>query len=450
MKEARFPEEFLWGTATAAYQIEGAVHEDGRGESIWDRFSHTPGRTFLGHTGDRACDHYHRYRGDVALMRELGLRSYRFSIAWPRVLPSGKGPVNEAGLDFYERLVDELLAAGIVPMTTLYHWDLPQALQDRGGWQSRDTPRYFADYAEVVFRRLADRVKLWITHNEPWVAAFLGHATGEHAPGITDERAAVQVSHHLLLSHAEALRAFEEHRSSGGSIGITLVLFPCHPASDRQGDQEAARAADGHFNRWFLDPVLTGNYPVDMTERYARLGRAPEIRPEDAESIRRGSVDFLGINYYFRRILRAPRSRDRLFEEVPPEGRDTRFTAMGWEIYPEGLYETLLRVHREYRSLPLYVTENGAAFEDRVGDEGRVEDEDRVRFLREHFGQAARAMAEGVDLRGYQVWSLYDNFEWAYGFDRRFGIVRVDFETLARTWKRSALWYRKVIAGNGF
>jgi beta-glucosidase len=260
----------------------------------------------------------------------------------------------------------------------------------------------------------------------------------------------VQVSHHLLLSHAEAVRAFEEHRSGGGSIGITLVLFPCHPASERGEDREAARTADGHYNRWFLDPVLTGDYPADMVEHYARLGRAPEIRPEDAEAIRRASIDFLGVNYYYRWIVRAPRSQERLFEVVPPEGRDTRFTAMGWEIYPEGLYETLIRVRGDYRNLPLYVTENGAAFDDRPGEDGWVEDGQRIEFLREHFAQAARAIADGVDLRGYQVWSLFDNFEWAYGYEKRFGVVRIDFESQARIWKKSARWYRDVIAGSDF
>ena len=449
MAIARFPPSFLWGTATAAYQIEGAVHEDGRGESIWDRFSHTPGKTFQGQTGDVACDHYHRYRQDVALMRELGLRSYRFSIAWPRVMPLGTGRVNPAGLDFYESLVDELLGAGIVPMTTLYHWDLPQGLQDRGGWQNRDTARYFADYAGAVFQRLADRVKLWITHNEPWVSAFVGHSSGEHAPGLTDERAAVQVSHHLLVSHAEALRVFDEYRGDEGKIGITLVQFPCHPVSERAEDQEAARRADGHYNRWFLDPVLTGAYPPDMLELYDRLGRGPEIHPDDQEAMRQGTVDFLGLNYYYRWLVRASRSEPDWFEIAKPAAPDTRFTEMGWEVYPEGLYETLLRVHTEYRPLPLYVTENGAAYADREVQDGRIRDDERVEYLRQHFLQAHRAMSAGVDLRGYQVWSLYDNFEWAFGYDKRFGIAAVDFRTQARSWKHSALWYRQVIAENG-
>ncbi|MBN2338664.1 MAG: beta-glucosidase [Acidobacteria bacterium] len=450
MAPARFPESFLWGAATAAYQIEGAVSEDGRGESIWDRFSHTPGKTFQGQTGDVACDHYHRYREDVALMRDLGLRSYRFSVAWPRVMPQGSGRVNSPGLDFYERLVDELLDARIVPVATLYHWDLPQPLQDGGGWQNRDTARYFADYAETVFRRLADRVALWITHNEPWVASFVGHATGEHAPGLRDDRAAVQVSHHLLLSHAEAVRVFADYRGSGGAIGITLIQYPCHSYTDRAEDREAARLADGHFNRWFLDPVLTGSYPQDMIEQYDRLGWGPEIRAEDAESIRRASIDFLGVNYYFRRLIRAPGSTARLFETVEPQADAPGLTAMGWEIHPEGLYEALIRIHREYPRVPLYVTENGAAFEDRPDSDGRIRDQERVEYLRGHFLQAHRAMAEGVDLRGYQVWSLYDNFEWAYGYAKRFGIVHVDFHTQDRSWKQSAEWYREVIAGNGF
>ncbi len=445
MKLAQFPDDFLWGAATASYQIEGAAKEGGRGESIWDRFSHTPGKTRNGETGDVACDHYHRFSDDIALMSELGLRSYRFSVAWPRVLPQGKGSPNQAGLDFYQRLIDELLARNIQPMVTLYHWDLPQAMQDRGGWANRDTADYFADYAALLFYRVADRVRLWITHNEPWVTAYVGHAQGRHAPGAKDFPTAVQVTHHLLLSHAKAVQIYREVQPPQGKIGIALNLAPTYSQSDSTPDEQAARVADGFQNRWFLDPVLKGSYPRDMLEVYAGRYEAPAIQPADMALLAQNKIDFLGVNYYFRLVVRAPQ-KDDFFEETKPV--DASLTDMGWEIFPEGLYRLLVRLDTDYGHLPIYITENGAAFKDRTITDGIIDDAQRVEFIENHLRQAWRAIRDGVDLRGYFLWSLMDNFEWSYGYSKRFGIVHVDYETQRRTWKRSAHWYRHVIADN--
>jgi beta-glucosidase len=443
-----FPPDFLWGAATSAYQIEGSVDADQRGETIWDRFCRAPGNVAGGHTGRTACDHYRRYRQDVALMRQLGLKSYRFSVAWARVFPEGTGRLNPAGLDFYERLVDELAAAGIEPMATLYHWDLPQALQDRGGWLERDTASRFAEYAAVVFRRLGDRVRLWITHNEPWVAAYLGHHTGEHAPGVRDLSQAVQAAHHLLVSHALAVKAF---RALGGTgrIGISLNLSPMSPASTHPKDLRAARLADAFHNRWFLDLVFRARYPEDLQEVFRRRRLAPRTDQRDFEELAAAPVDFLGVNYYCRTVVRRPRRRAELFSTVRPAYPGVCFTQMGWEIWPEGLYELLTRLHREYGQPALFVTENGAAFPDAAGPGGAIDDADRISFLRGHFRAAGRALAEGARLQGYQVWSLLDNFEWAHGYDKRFGLVHVDYATLERTPKASALWYRGVIERGG-
>ena len=440
-----FPEGFVWGAATASYQIEGGYAEDGKGESIWDRFCRTPGKVLNGDTGDVACDHYHRYREDVALMREIGLKGYRFSVAWTRIVPEGRGALNPAGLDFYDRLVDGLLDAGIQPFVTLYHWDLPQALQDRGGWANRDTVYAFQDYAAAVGRRLGDRVMHWITHNEPWVVAFLGHESGIHAPGITDLSTAVQVSHHLLLSHGEALCALREHGSEQTQVGITLNLSPVHPASEREEDRAAAQRFDGYLNRWFLDPVFRGTYPEDMAAWYG--DRSPVVQEGDLETIS-AKVDFLGVNYYTRSVMAAdPEGGFLQVRGVKPE--EPEYTEMDWEIYPEGLYELLKRVHQEYGISLLYVTENGAAFADEVGPDGQVEDPRRVAYLHDHFVQAHRALQEGVPLAGYFVWSLMDNFEWAFGYSKRFGITYVDYPTQGRILKRSGRWYGEVIRANG-
>jgi beta-glucosidase len=445
-----FPPGFLWGAATSAYQIEGAVAEDGRGESIWDRFSHTPGAIRDGTSGDEACDHYHRWRQDVDLMAGIGLNAYRFSIAWPRVVPDGAGAVNQRGIDFYSRLVDGLLDRGIAPMATLYHWDLPQALQDRaGGWASRETAERFGEYATAVFRALGDRVGHWVTLNEPWVSAFLGHHRGVHAPGARDLAVAVRASHHLLVGHANALVAY---RSLGlaGHIGITLDLQVSTPATDSPADHAAAVLADGATNRWFLDPLLRGTYPADIIELYAAHG-APlgdDVQPGDLARIS-GKVDFLGVNYYFRRFVRASSEGLGWTEDLGPTSEQGGPTEMGWNIDPDGLAEQLGRLRADYPPLPIHVTENGIALPDQPDGNGVVHDPARIDYLEAHIRAAERAMDAGTDLRGYFVWSLLDNFEWSYGYRPRFGLVHVDYATHRRTPKSSAGWYGEVIRANG-
>jgi beta-glucosidase len=443
--EVRFPDGFLWGAATAAYQIEGAWDEGGKGASIWDTFSHTPGRTRDGDTGDVACDHYHRFSEDVAVMRELGLPAYRFSVSWPRVLPEGRGPVNRAGLDFYSRLVDALLEAGIAPALTLYHRDLPQALQDRGGWRSRETADAFAEYAEVVSRVLSDRVDLWITLNEPWAVAFEGHATGELAPGLRDPKLAVQVAHNLLLSHGLAVPVL---RANGArKVGITINAWPVAPASETPEDVAAAERSYARDVSWFLDPLYGRGYPAEILSIYERLGWAPKVRDGDMNVIG-APTDFLGLNYYSHVVVRHDAGAAPFqIVEVPQAGEHT---AMGWPIDPGGLCDLLTRIQADLRPAEVYLTGNGAAFADEVGEDGRVHDERRVSYLREHFRAAARAIGSGVPLKGYFVWSLLDNFEWAEGYSKRFGIVRVDYETQQRTIKDSGYFLRDVIAANGF
>jgi len=441
----QFPADFVWGAATASYQIEGAWDEDGKGPSIWDVFCRVPGAIQNGDTGNVACDHYHRWREDVGLMRELGLRAYRFSISWPRVLPEGRGRVTPAGLDFYDRLVDALLDAGIQPFVTLYHWDLPQALQDAGGWPWRDVTQYFAHYADLVSRRLGDRVSHWITLNEPWVAAYAGYGNGVHAPGIQNPLAAIQATHHLLLAHGKAVPVLRENGTDETRVGITLNLSPVHPASGSTEDEAAAQRFDGFLNRWFLDPLFRGRYPEDMMET---LGMALPDFPEEDYGIISVPLDFLGVNNYTRNVIaNDPDSLVVETREVKPDGRP--YTEMGWEVYPEGLYEVLTRVQRDYGPPLLYITENGAAFADSVGPDGCVHDRDRVEFLREYIAQAHQAIQEGVPLAGYFAWSLMDNFEWAYGYSKRFGLVYVDFDTQERIIKDSGDWYREVIAQNG-
>lgn len=442
-----FPKDFLWGVATASYQIEGAVDAGGRGPSIWDTFSHTPGKVENGETGDVACDHYHRYAEDVDLMAELGIKAYRFSMAWPRLFPDGAGQLNRKGLDFYQRLVDRLLERDITPAITLYHWDLPQALQDRGGWANRDTVERFADYAEAAFRALGDRVPMWITHNEPWVAAFLGNLLGIHAPGLTDLQTALDVSHHLLLSHG---RAVERYHSLGldGKIGITLSLSATYPKTDTDADREVARGSDGYTNRWFLDPVLKARYPEDMVERFTRAGAHPLAAVREGDlAVTSAPTDFLGVNYYSRRIITAS---DEEFgwavQQHAEPGMHT--TGVGWEVFPEGLYDLLTNLHEIYPGTPFYITENGMALDDRIGPDGAVDDPRRIDYLRGHFAAAQRAIEAGVDLRGYFVWSFMDNFEWAMSYRPRFGLVYVDYPTQRRIPKSSARWYSRVIGAN--
>ena len=439
-----FTDDFVWGTATSAYQIEGGVSEEGRGPSIWDTFCRSEGHVFQGHTSDDACDHYHRYAEDVELMRGLGLHAYRFSIAWPRVLPEGRGQVNQEGLDFYDRLVDALLAAGIQPFATLYHWDLPQALQDTGGWANRDTVGDFCEYADVVSRRLGDRVKNWTTHNEPWVVAVLGHAMGIHAPGLKDMALALQVSHYLLLSHGESVPILRGN-GAGIRVGITLNLAPVEPASRTEADMAAAQRKDGFLNRWFLDPLYKGAYPEDMLAFYGES--APSVQPGDMPRIA-APLDFLGVNYYTRSVVQDdPGSPMVGTRQITPDGAEV--TEMGWEVYPQGLYALLVRLHTDYSPSAIYITENGAAFPDEVTPDGRVFDPRRIAYLDGHLRHAHRAIEDGVPLKGYFAWSLMDNFEWAHGYSKRFGLVYITYATQQRIVKESGHWYRQVIERNG-
>ncbi|MEU1306758.1 GH1 family beta-glucosidase [Streptomyces shenzhenensis] len=436
---AALPHDFLWGTATSAYQIEGAVAEDGRTPSIWDTFSHTPGRIDHGDHGDVACDHYHRWREDIDLMRRLGTNAYRLSVAWPRVLPGGDGPVNPEGLAFYDQLVDGLLEAGITPSVTLYHWDLPQVLQDRGGWPERDTAEHFAAYAQAVAARLGDRVHHWATLNEPSCSAWIGHLEGTMAPGLTDLTAAVRASYHLLLGHGLAVQALRA-AAPDAEIGIVNNLSTVHPAGDRPEDEAAARRHDGHVNRWWLDPVHGRGFPADMREVYGV--DLPE-RPGDLETIA-APLDWLGLNYYFPAQVTddpagpAPHARSVRRPGVPRTGMD-------WEIDASGIETLLLRLTHEYGARRIYVTENGCAYPDVIRPDGTVDDPERQDYLVEHLAACASAARKGAPLAGYFAWSLLDNFEWAYGYDKRFGLVHVDYRTQQRTIKNTGHRYTDII-----
>ena len=450
MASIELPSGFLWGAATSSYQIEGAVDVDGRGPSIWDTFCHTPGKVVNGDTGDVACDHYRRLDDDLDMIGALGLQAYRFSIAWPRVLPDGTGAVNQLGLDFYDRLVDGLLARGITPFATLYHWDLPQALQDQGGWEHRDTVEAFVDYAAAVAGRLGDRVLHWITHNEPWVVSFLGNLEGVHAPGKTDLAAALAVSHHVLLSHGRAVPVIRA-ASPGSQVGITVNLGLGRARTDSPADLDAVRALDGYANRWFLDPLYGRGFPADMVQQFGDA--MPVVTDADLDDIAT-PTDFLGINSYNPSVVQpSTDATNRLgftpltTEELVAAGYS--LTAMGWPIVPEAFGQLLTRVARDYEVPAIYITENGAAFDDDLVD-GQVDDLQRIDYLRTHLAALRVALDEGAPVRGYFAWSLMDNFEWAYGYDKRFGIVHVDYDTLTRTPKASALWLRDTIAANAF
>ncbi|ACL38401.1 beta-galactosidase [Pseudarthrobacter chlorophenolicus A6] len=467
-----FPEDFLWGTATAAYQIEGAAHAEGRGDSIWDVFARLPGAVADGHNGDMACDHYRRYRQDVALMGRLNMKAYRFSTSWARCMPDGVTP-NPDGIAFYSRLVDELLAAGITPWLTLYHWDLPQALEDNGGWANRDTAYRFADYAALMHSVLGDRVRIWTTLNEPWCSAFLGYAAGIHAPGRQEPRAALAAAHHLLLGHGLAAAELRR-RDTEASLGITLNLTVSDPRDPgSESDRDAARRIDGQFNRIFLDPLFRGEYPADVLADVAHLGMADLVQDGDLELIAT-PLDLLGVNYYHGESLTKDLAGAQ--EQAAPEttsvpGQATRavaspfvaadgarsvrrglpVTGMGWEVQPEGLRRLLNRLHTEYTGpagIPIYITENGAAYDDVPDATGFVDDQDRLGFFAAHLDAVHRAIADGVDVRGYLAWSLLDNFEWSFGYHQRFGMVRVDYCTQDRIPKASALWYSSVASGN--
>ena len=457
-KFVAFPKDFVWGCAASSYQVEGAWDADGKGASIWDTFVHSPGHVINNETGDMAVDHYHRYKEDVALMKELGLDAYRFSIAWSRLLPAGTGPVNQAGLDFYDRLVDELLKRKIEPYVCLFHWDLPQALQDKGGWPNRDTAYAFADYARLVTDHLSDRVKVWMTHNEPWVAAMAGHFSGEHAPGIKDVSAAFKVLHHLLLSHGLAAEAIRASAKQPIKVGITLNLNPVQPASQSKRDRDAAQRMDAVLNRATLDPLLKGTTPIHEFA-ISKLLTKSLIKPGDLEKIH--TLDLLGVNYYSRTVVKY----DRKFPvvagvQIHPEGNE--YSGM-WEIYPEGIFDILTRLQKEYL-LPsqleqgyagginpdIMITENGVPVPDGLDFDGRVRDERRIRYLKNHITQVHRAIEQGIPVKGYFHWSLMDNFEWALGYGQRFGLIYVDFKTQERIIKDSGHWFSRVIQDNGF
>jgi beta-glucosidase len=456
-----FPADFLWGAATSAYQIEGAAHEDGREDCIWDAFARVPGATFKGDSAEVAADHYHRMPEDVALMAELHLNAYRFSLSWSRILPRGTGTVNARGLDFYDRLVDELLAHGICPVATLYHWDLPLALHEKGGWLTRETACAFADYAEVAVRRLGDRVSWWITLNEPWCAAYLGYGLGIHAPGIHDMQAATVASHHLLLAHGLARQRIRLYAQPQARLGITLNLTPIFAADDADETMHAVEQADALHNRWFLDPLFSGQYPERL---FADLAIAPPpVEDGDMELIAE-PLEFLGVNYYSRTVLRTRRSNGDSHPHIPAYETvapvpGASYTETPWEIYPRGLVDALERVHRDYAPPLILVTENGAAFADQWDGKTPVRDQRRVEYLRDHIEALAQARRQGIPVGGYFIWSLLDNYEWADGYSKRFGIVYVDYATQRRVIKESGRWYaalikaqrknRQIVSSNG-
>lgn len=459
-----FPKGFVWGSATAAYQIEGSAKEGGRGPSIWDTFSHTPGRTLNGDTGDVADDHYRRWREDLGHIADLGLSAYRFSIAWPRVQPSGRGPLNQEGLDFYSRLIDGLLERGVDPVVTLYHWDLPQDLEDSGGWPARDTAYRFAEYAEHMAREFGDRVHTWTTLNEPWCTAYLGYASGVHAPGRTEPAAALAAVHHLNLAHGLGGRAIRSVLPDA-RVSVTLNLHVTRPVDpSNEADLDAVRKTDALANRAFLGPMLDGAYPDDLLADTAHVTDWSFVADGDT-AIAKIPMEILGVNYYSSGLARrwsgsgqrsqadghgdgagSPWVGADDVEFVRPEGP---YTAMGWNIDPSGMTELLIGLHRTYPDQPLMITENGAAFDDVVSRDGAIHDQQRIDYLHDHIAAVRAAIEAGVDVRGYFAWSLLDNFEWSFGYDRRFGLIRVDYDTLQRTWKDSAYWYRDVIARNG-
>jgi beta-glucosidase len=452
----KFPENFLWAAATSSYQIEGGWNADGKGESIWDRFSHTPGKIKNGDTGDVAIDHYHHYREDVALMRDMGLHAYRFSIAWPRILPQGRGKIEQAGIDFYSRLVDELLAANIIPFATLYHWDLPQALQDEGGWTDRSTAEAFAEYTDVISHALGDRVKNWMTHNEMSVVVFNGYVSGEHAPGIkNDYVSAIRTGHHLLLSHGWAIPIIRQN-SPGCEVGAVINANYSPLGSNSKADRMAFNFGDGKWVRWFLDALHGRGYPEDVIEQLQVRGLVPVdqwnfIQPGDI-NVMSTATDFVGLNYYFRNISRdydLPEEENDPQTNFPQPKDNINWTEMGWEVYPDGLRHVLARLYFEYQVPKIYITENGASYSDAPSPDGRIRDDRRIRYLSGHFRAAHQAIQMGVPLAGYFVWSLFDNFEWGHGNSQRFGLIWSNYETLQRIWKDSAFWYQDVILQNG-
>lgn len=433
-----FPDDFTWGASTSAYQIEGAWNEDGKGESIWDRFSHNPDNIDNRETGDIACDHYNRYEEDVELLEKLGVDSYWFSISWPRILPRGKGEVNEKGLEFYHNLIDCLKSASIEPWICLYHWDLPQSLQEKGGWASREIVEDFENYAEVIGEEFGDKVDKWVVLNEPWVVSTLGYLEGEHAPGIQDFDKFLRASHNIQLAQGKAIEKLRD-RTSSSDIGTILNLDPVHTATDSGEDKKAADRMDQFLNRWYLDPLFYGEYPPLANDWGLSLD-------QNERGIVQKDIDFLGVNHYRRQVVT---SDSKKFLGLRHVQRNSNTTDMGWEIYPDGLRELLIRLKEDYDDPDFYVTENGAAFDDSVTKNGKIQDNDRIRFLRDYIIGAKKAIDAGASLKGYFVWSLLDNFEWSFGYEKRFGIVKVDFQTQERTPKKSFYWYKNLIEQNG-
>lgn len=438
----RFPEGFYWGAATASFQIEGAIHEDGRGESIWDRFAATPGKIVTGEIGEPACDSYHRYPDDIALLRAMNLNAYRFSIAWPRIVPDGAGAVNPAGLDYYDRVVDALLEAGITPFATLYHWDLPQALQDRGGWANRATIEAFVRYTEATVGRLGDRVKKWMTFNEPWCVSILSHELGEHAPGLRDRKVALQVAHNLLVAHGRAVPVIRQ-LSADAEVGIVLNFTPAYPATDTQADWALTRQTNVRHNVWFVDPVMGRGYPRDGWLGYG--ADVPEILPGDME-IMAVPTDFLGVNYYTRSVCHDPAGGEG--RRVLNRRDETQTNARGWEIYPQAFYDLLLWLQKDYAFSKIYVSENGAASDDVIAPDGRVYDPLRQSYIQRHLATLLQLIEAGVPVAGYFCWTLMDNFEWAMGTSSRFGLAYTDFASQQRILKESGKWYGRVARAN--
>lgn len=452
MTEITFPKDFLWGTATSAYQIEGATNQDGRGKSIWDVFCEEPGNIKDEDDGSKACDHYNLYREDVKLMDDLGIEAYRFSISWPRVIPEGTGEVNEEGLDFYDRLIDSLLEAEITPYITLYHWDLPYSIQEKGGWTNRDSINWFTDYVSAVISRLGDRVKHWLTINEPWVASYVGHEEGRHAPGKQNFKIANQVAHNLLVAHGKAVKSIRSKGDSNHKVGLALNVSPGYPLSDCKLDQEAASRFEKWHNDSFLKPIFQGKYPEKIIQLYEENGIGPEIKKKDLEIINQ-ELDYLGINYYTRRVIRHDKEHPLGFRQLSFDDcnlTERKDFSVAQQCSENGFYDILTKIWRSYQLPPIYITENGAAMELEDEAKGSFNDTERVAYLREHLRQIRQAMVEGVEIKGYFIWSLLDNFEWEKGYSRRFGIVHVDFDTKERIAKQSAKWFRSVIENNGF
>jgi beta-glucosidase len=445
MSELFFPDGFIWGTATSAYQIEGGYNEDGKGESIWDRYTHTKGTILNNNTGDTACDHYHLFEKDVKILKELGIKSYRFSISWTRIFPDGMGKPNKKGIEFYHNLVKLLADNGITPAVTLYHWDLPQKLQDIGGWANREVPGLFEKYARYIFEELGEKVPIWITFNEPWVSSFIGYWYGGHPPAVTNLSSALQAAHNIMLAHGMTVRTFRK-MGMKGEIGISLNLNPVYPASEDENDFVAAKRYSDFLNGWFLDPILKGKYPQQLLELFSNITTLPEINSTDMDIIHT-PIDFLGINNYsLSSIVYDP---EKLPFQLNFADTGKARTDTGWEIFPEGIYDLLLYLNNEYNGIKIIITENGAAFKDVVGNDGKVNDDDRIGYLNDHIIQVYQAIRDGVNLAGYYIWSFMDNFEWKLGYSKRFGLVYIDYETQNRIIKKSGYWYRKVIENNG-